>query len=281
LAFVTVHGDNPAGRLHNAITSLGIHASQQPMWQAWAAALQVLGEQLPELLRQLALVHDLPAEIVSQLDRIPDAEYDRDLVMRWQGEVLGLLSTRLFGTEPAAQVVPVVTKESLFSLESCSYVLHRLSPQPMVSVEDQERIAQKVRELEEAVRAEPTMDADLRAFLLYHAGLMSRALRDLPVRGRASLEDAYDQAWGAARRRIDLTIRVKEEHPSAWEKFRDVMLVIAAILSIASTGLALPGQVLQELEGPPPATETVVKVVGQPQAQHDVPAPRASSKPVP
>src|SRR5258706_3914755 len=177
----------------------------------------------------------MPAAIVSELDRVPETEYDRDFTMRWQGEVLGLLGSRLFMGDQAAQVVPsAVSTESLSSLEHCSYVLYRYRPQPDLTDQQREDIEAKVRDLEEAVRADPDMDGDLRIFLLFHAGQMSRALRDLPLRGRAALEDAFDQAVGAAQRRTDLTTRVKES-PSAWEKFRDVMLVVAAALAIAST----------------------------------------------
>jgi hypothetical protein len=274
LAFVTVHADNPAGRLHNVITSLATHASQQQMWQAWAAALQIPGDQLSELLRRVALVYDLPAEIVSELDCVPGTEYDRDLVLRWQPEVAGLLGTNLFGTPTASQSIQGVTRESLYSLENCSYILHRFRPQPGLSDDEQERIAQMISELQEAVLADPDMDADLGVFLLYHAGQMSRALRDLPVRGRAALEDAFDQAVGAVNRRMDLTSRA-EENPRAWAMFRDLMLVIAAVLAIAQASLTLPGQIRQELEGPPPAPPPIVKVIEQPPPPPDAPAPEA------
>ncbi len=272
---MTVHTDNPAGRLHELLTVFGKHASQQAMWQAWAATLQVSADDIPGVLRRVAMAYDLPSAIVSEIDRVPDTEYDREFSLRWRHDVQAVLGASLFATEPAATVIRSVSREALFSLEHCSYLLHRFRPQPDVSDQEQQRIAQMVSELEEAVEAEPGMDPDLRIFLLYHAGQMSRALRDLPLRGRAALEDAFDQAVGAANRRMDLTSQA--ENAGAWAKFRDLILVIAAILAIASTSLALPGQIRRELEGPPPAPSTIVKVIEQPQAPQDAPSPQASS----
>jgi len=259
---VTVYTDNPAGRLHGLITTLRKNSSTQPTWQAWAGTLQVPSDDLAELMRQLAIVYALPGAIESELGQVEESEFDRDYAMRWQGEILGLLGPRLFTPDQSQQVIPsMVSNETLGSLESCSYLLHKHRPQRPVPDDEMERIAQMIRDLEEAVRADAGMAAELRAFLLFHCRQMSRALRDYTLRGPSALEDALDQAIGAAYRRTDLTSRAKE-NPGAWKRYKQLLVTVGAVLQIATAAVQLPGQVQQALEGPqPPAPPAVVKVV--------------------
>ena len=102
------------------------------------------------------------------------------------------------------------------------------------------------------------IDSELRAFLLVHARAMERALADLPVRGRASLEDAFDRAWGAANRRADLTAQ-SDANRKVWKKFGDLLIAVAAVLQISTSSFVLPGQIRQAIEGPQPTQVEVVQ----------------------
>lgn len=259
---MTVYSDNPAGRLHELITLFRRNASTSTIPQAWAAALGIRDLNSPDLLRRLAHVFRLPAEIQAELDQVDEDEFDSDLALRWQATIPQGLGPALFTGQQSAQLVPKFDDASLSSLEHCSYVLHRYRRQRVLSDSELDRIRKAIVELEAEVRSQPGLDASLRDFLLYHAGAMARALEDLAVRGPAALEEALDQAMGAAYRRVDLT--ADKDSPGVWAKFGNLIVVVAAVLQIATSSFVLPGQIRQELEGPPPAQPVVVRVVEEP-----------------
>lgn len=268
---MTVYSDNAAGRLHELISAFSRIASQQLMAYTWAAVLGMSVDDGPEFLRRLALVFSLPGEIEREILKVSPGEFDGDLAMRWSVRMLQELEpAALLNNLSSAHVVGRFDKASLNSLEYCSYVLHEHRPQRVFPGSELERIRLLIAELETAVRGAQGLDPDLCEFLLFHAEAMAQALRDLPLRGPAALEDAFDQALGAARRRADLSAR--GENRSTSRKFGELIVAVAAVLQITTAGLTLPGQIRQELEGPAPAAPPVVKIVVQ---QPDVPAPAA------
>lgn len=259
---MTVYPDNPAGRLHGLLTLFRSNASGQSIPHAWAATLGIPDVNSPDLLRRLAHVFRLPAEIEGELRHVDEEEYDSDLALRWRKTIPAGLGPELFTSHQSVQVAASFDDASLSSLEHCSYVLHRYRRQRVPSDFELDRIRDAIAELEAEVRSQPGLDANLRDFLLFHAGAMTRALEDLVVRGPAALEEALDQAVGAAYRRVDLTAH-KDSH-GVWTKFGNLIVVVAAALQIATSSFVLPGQIRQELDGPPPAQPVVVKVIEEP-----------------
>lgn len=257
---MTVYSDNAAGRLHELITSFRQYAGQQSTPQAWASVLGVEDVTSPDLLRRLAYVFRLPDEIQHEIAMVDDEEYDGDLAMRWRKQIPQRLGPALLNGGQSAQVSNGIDEASLGSLEYCSYVLHRHRPQRVFTIGELDSIRELISELVDEAKNDAKMDASLRDFLLYHAFAMSQALDDLGLRGPSALENALDQAVAAPFRRTDLTVRM-EEHKGAWSKYEHLIVGVAAILQIVNLALIVPGQVRQELEGPPPAQPPVVKVI--------------------
>jgi len=263
---VTVYSDNAAGRLHQLITSFRQNATPHPVTQhaipnAWAAALGSGVIDGPDFLRRLAFAFRLPGEIEREIDKIDQGEYDADLAMRWRGPAfLQAFGSSLFSGETSAQIAEKFDEASLSSLEYCSYVLHRHRPQQVFTDSDLERIRALIGELRAELEGDIGPDDGLREFLQFHADAMAHALDDLALRGPAALEDTFDQAVGAAQRRMDLSARSGESR-SAWRKFGELVVTVAAVLQITTSSLALPGLARQGLEGPPPAAQAVVEVV--------------------
>jgi hypothetical protein len=152
---------------------------------------------------------------------------------------------------------------ALNSLEYCSFVLHKHRPQKVFTTEQLAHIADLIKDLEAEVEDNDDIDESLRDFLLQRALEMFLALGQLGVRGPDALVEALDQAVGATHRRIDLTVRM-EDNKTAWAKFQDLVVAVGAALGIATSVLVLPGQVRQELEGPPPPQTAVVKIIEVP-----------------
>jgi hypothetical protein len=267
---VTVYLDNPAGRLHDALARFRGNVSGQAVWLAWAGALDVPSEDVPELVRNLALVLRLPDDIATEFATIDETEFDRDQVMRWREQIVPALGPGLFSGKPSNQLASEVSDASLSSLEWCSWVLHRHRPQLEVTAASVQRIMDLLRDLDAELtepesRADADIDPELRYYLMSQVNAMRRALRDLQIRGPVAVEEALDQARGSALRRTDLTSRwnTTEGNRSAWKKFVDLMVVVATVLNISTASLTLPNLVRQELEGPQPVK---VEEVQQPQA---------------
>jgi hypothetical protein len=143
--------------------------------------------------------------------------------------------------------------------------LHRYRQRRPIADSDLERIRKLLAELAAELRESEQIDPELREFLMRQCKEMSRALRDMVIRGPAALEDALDRAVGAAHRRKDLATR-STSAPSVWRKFGEVIVAVAAALQIATSAVALPGQVHQAIEGPQPPAQVrvVVNEPGQP-----------------
>jgi hypothetical protein len=254
---VTLFSDNAAGRLHAQIISFRKHAvGQGSIPHVWAGVLD-LHVNDPRLLPRLAHIFRLPDEIAHELEMVDEKEYDRDLALRWQGAVNGRLSEWLFNNSNSAQLVTAIDDTALTSLEYSSVILHRFRPQRVFSRDELQHIRDLIAELREEIRNDTGMDQSLWEFLLSHAHAMSEALDDLPLRGPAALEDAYDRARGAVIRRTDLLVRM-DENPGPWKKFGKLIIAVGTVLGIPSAGLALPGQIRQAIEGPPPDQPAIV-----------------------
>lgn len=259
--------DNPAGRLHNHITAfLHFQVPNSPQHPSviWASALGIpSGEATPRFVQRLAALIRLPEEILAELAKVDPGLYDHDFVTRWTQKVPGGIAPALFSPMNSAQVAERFDPASLASLESCSYVLHQHRPQRVFADDELARINELIESLLTELEESAGIDADLRDFLWFHATELANAIRDIDVRGPAAVEAAFDQAVGAAQRRMDLTVRAAKENMPAWQKFFNVIVAIAAALQIATSSLALPGQIQQELDGPsqqrPPAVEVVIQ----------------------
>ena len=267
---MTVYDDNPAGRLHRLLGDLRTRQDSEPIQAAWATLLRVPGDDSAELARCTSQVLQLPAEIEAEVDKIEEGLYDRDLVMRWKEPVKSTLAATLFTTGQIRQF----GDGDMTSLEACNDMLHRLRPQRMLTDSELERITALISELEEELKLDHNIDPELRDFLLIHVQTMARALRDLPIRGPVALEEALDQAVGAGFRRTDLTVR-SDTSPSAWHKFGNLIVVIAAALQIAGSSLTLPDQLRQALEAPPPAPAPVIKIIQEMPTEPGVHPPAA------
>ena len=273
---MALYVDNPAGRLHRLITGFNDLSNSSPprgslpAWQTWAEVLGVETEDNSEILRCLGLVLALPGEIDAELARVSDADYDPDLVLGWQ-KIVPVLSRSMFSSEQSNPVAAQFDETSLMSLASCSWTLHRYQRQRLVDQTDLEHIRGLISELAAELRDAPDIDPGLHEFLLVRCEEMSRALRDVLIRGPVALEDALDQAWGAANRRADVTARA-DTAPGAWAKFTEVLRTTALVLGVMTSAVALPGEALLALEGPPPVQVEMVKPVQPPAPAAPAPA---------
>ena len=255
--------DNPADRLHSLIVDFRRNAtSGRPSWHTWAATIGVPINDTAEVLRCLGLVLALPGEIEAELAKVDRANYKPDLARAWQ-KILPTLSSALFTPEQSNQVAAQFDELSLVSLEYCGWTLSTYRQQRPVADSDLKRIRELIGELESELRDSPNIDPELREFLQLRCDEMSRALRDLTIRGPAALADAWDKAVGATVRQSAVVIR-RDTAPGAWEKFKEILNTTALVLGTMASAASLAVDAQQALEGPPPPAQVKV-VVESPQ----------------
>jgi hypothetical protein len=255
---VAVYSDNPAGRLHALLTQLRGQDWSERVQVGWAAVLAVGSSEqdLPELARRLAPVYELPVEIEASVARLDPDDYDHDMLLRWRPAVAGVLQATCFPFNPLETVMHKYDGETLAWLEHSNDVLQRRRSEREVKAADAERIEKLVHDLAKEI-AEADVDGELRIFLLDHLDSMSRALRDLPVRGVLALQDAYDRAIGSLVRRKDLWVKWERE-PGFWKKYERLLTVLALTIGLVTQGAQLPGVLRDAIEGPPAQSPAVV-----------------------
>ncbi len=190
---MTVHLDNPAGRLHRLLSQIKGKPPNQTVPQAWGEVLGVHLDDWAELLRLYALVASMPLEIISELDEIDSSLYPAELARRWYEPIRSAFVLDFSRQLKIQTFSATFDGESLAYLELCDDLLHRYRHGTQPTDDDLERIRAKIAELEANVAAGPAIDVDLRDFLLKHTRDMARAVREVPIRGSAGIQEAYER----------------------------------------------------------------------------------------
>ena len=192
-------------------------------------------------------VSQLPAKARAQIFSLDGSLYDPELILKWHRPVCGMLSSYLLNdiAMDAESAVGTLDDAVLLSLQFCSDLLHRHLPEYVPQAEELERVSSLINELRNEI-ADPAIDPELRTFLLGHLNDMVSAITAFPIDGTTALEDALDKTVGSLNRRSDIVIK-SEKAPSAWAKFGNIIVVVAAVCQITGAQLALPSVIKQEL----------------------------------
>jgi hypothetical protein len=197
LVRVTVSQVTPAGRLHRLLSEIREKPSSQNIVQAWGEVLGISPNHRAELLRMYSFVVALPDEVTAAVGKVDHTKYNTSLAMRWRDKVVHAFEVDFSGAVPVPHFTERYDRETLAHLEWCDDLLCRGLPgRSAPQQRDLERITVLVTELERDLSGDPEIDPELRAFLLQHAQAMAQAVRDVPVRGTAGLEEALDRATG-------------------------------------------------------------------------------------
>jgi hypothetical protein len=262
------HMDNPAGRLHALLLQLKERSDN--FSKALCEIYQVSYTDALKAAPVISRVVQLPDRAKAQVLSLDDSLYDSELILNWHQPVRTLLSRHAFNSSSAGStVVGTLDNSILLSLQFCSDLLHRHLPEYVPQDEELQRIIGLIRELRDEI-SDPALDPELRAFLLRHANDMEAAIVAFPIDGSTALADALDKAVGSLNRRSDIVVKA-EKAPSAWAKFGNIIVVVAAVCQITGAQLALPSLIKQELaSGPEGHTAQVVIQSGGATAQHRV-----------
>jgi hypothetical protein len=248
---VTVHFDNPAGRLHRILGALQGQPSNILISQAWENTLHAVSGR--HLLREIRVlqVMQLPAEIVAKMEDIADDSFDRDFAMRWYDPVQNALASSIWTHGAINQITGRYDAAALGSLEHCSYVLHKFRSEREIPGDTLSEIGDLLSDLIGMLESDSTVDSKLREFLISHARRMQQAVNAYFIVGPTELMERLDQAVGSLTRNKELLIKMQDEaerdEKSASKKFFDVLAKIALALSVTQ-GLIAIGHSAYSLE---------------------------------
>jgi hypothetical protein len=253
---VTISQATSAGRLRRLLSEIRQQPPSQNIVQTWGEVIRIPANRRAELFRTYSFVIALPDEIAAEVRKVDQERYNIALAMRWRDKVIHAFEVDFSGAVPVPHFTERYDGETLAHLEWCDDLLRRGLPGRSAPQQtDLERITALVTELEQDLSNDPEIDPELHAFLLQHAQAMAQAVRDVPVRGTAGLEEAVDQAMGDFYiRRPHLAARAD---PARAQMFLAVISAILLALQCALTSVQIayasdgtsPPHVTIEIEG--------------------------------
>lgn len=152
------HSNNPAGRLYLLLTEGKKKSDDTKSREIWAELLDVEPNDTSLLLRRLAKVIDLPAQIREQINK--EQEINHDTFLKGMPNIEDALS-RIDITKAWKAFKERVNDVSINSLEFCGEHLSRKNPDIPAKYDDLKKIHDDVRQLFDEV-FEGDLDEELR-----------------------------------------------------------------------------------------------------------------------
>lgn len=208
--------DNPAGRLAAFLRSLPTRGENKTIGEVLSLASDD-GEPFAVAVRMLE-IRKLMRTTKETIENLPTVE-DPPLLLKHFGEVERAINGmtesalhsagRLSPTDAFSPQFPArrIRDEVLYSLDICSRVLHRRSPEPAVDEAQLKELLVDVRALIDAVISAESLNSDAKTFLVQRLRDVETALLGSQISGFANLEDALDRLMGGLVRRSDVQDR--------------------------------------------------------------------------
>ncbi|HEY7146531.1 MAG TPA: hypothetical protein VH637_20010 [Streptosporangiaceae bacterium] len=253
------HTDNPAGRLYALLVQL--RGATDSFYTALCKAYKVAPGDAVRAAPFICRAVQLPDKCAAQVRTLDESLYDEKLILRWHEPVRKLMAEFAFRNDTAAgsNTTNRIKEAELLSLQFCSDLLHRHLPERVLAEEEFGRISGLIEELKTELAEDAAIDSEFRAFLLGHVAEMEDAIAVYPVDGSTALIDALDKTVGSLNRRSDIVTKA-DKSPSAWTKFGNLIVVVAAVCQITGSQLALPAMIKHELSSSHPSTTPQVVI---------------------
>jgi hypothetical protein len=232
----TAYLDNPAGRLVRILRAMKDARANLPLAQAMPEVLHVNPPLLPDVARALAELMDLPDEVQSEIEALPD-DQPKELLLEWQPKVreaLNCLVIQTVGPAPSISAVArIYGQEDLRALDFCSAALHQCRAELVIAPDDLARIKRLLSELLDDINSDLGLNDALRIVLLHNVREMLRACDSYERRGVESIRDAFNQTIGALWSNPDAVV-AEERKASSSSKPGTVKKVIATLVTISA-----------------------------------------------
>lgn len=208
----------------------------------------------------------LAAETRRRVEAFEDE--DPDVLLEHFGEVEGTLANfQAVVSMAMQQFLDQLKPTGVHSLKLCSSLLHRRSPEPVLSEEVAADLQSRVHELIREVLATEDLDRQTKAWIVERLSEVERALRDVEIRGHRGVEEAVDRLVGGLRRKPVVLQRL------AGSKVAQVVIATVTALDIALNSAANLKE-LTEGEAAPPSP-VVVEIQQEARVEVEWPLPPA------
>ncbi len=264
------HSDNPAGRLAQVLErARALPRQDESAAKGWS---EVFGLEYPKDFGDL-LTHG--AELValaSATRRRVEAFEDEDpeVLLEHFDEVERTLSNfQAVVSMAMQQFLDPLKPTGAHSLKLCSSLLHRRSPEPVLSEEVAADLLARVHVLISEVLAVDDLDRETKAWIVERLSEVERALRDVEIRGHRGVEESVDRLVGGLRRKPHLLQRLSGSK---------VATAVVATLTALDIALNSAANLHELMEGKSAAPSPVVVEIQQ-ETHVDVEFPLAPALP--
>jgi hypothetical protein len=261
------YADNPAGRLSQALERARKVTQNESAAKGWSTVFGLdypddIGELLVHAAELIALASDTRRRVEAFEDEDPE------VLLAHFGEVERTLSNfQSVANLAMKQFLDPLQPTGAYSLRLCSSLLHRRSPEPVLSEDVAGDLLGRVHALISEVLAADDLDRETKAWIVERLSEVERALRDVEIRGHRGVEEAVDRLVGGLRRKPHLLLRL------SGSKVAKAVVALVMALDIALNSAANLHELTQGEAAPP--SPVVVEIQQETQVEVEMPLPPA------
>jgi hypothetical protein len=262
------HADNPAGRLAQALErARSLPRQDESAAKGWSTVFGLAyPEDVGELLMHAAELVALASATRRRVEAFEDE--DPEVLLEHFGEVERTLSNFQTVVNLAMnQFLDPLKPTGAHSLKLCSSLLHRRSPEPVLSEDVAADLLDRVHALISEVLAADDLDRETKAWIVERLSEVERALRDVEIRGHRGVEESVDRLVGGLRRKPHLLQRL------AGSKVAKAVVATVMALDVALNSAANLHELTQGEAAPP--SPVVVEIQQETQVEVEMPLPPA------
>ena len=235
--------DNPAGRLLSILeraVSLDQEWKQKSARESWAQVLEINPNDAPSVLRGIANVVNLPADITDAVKKLKGL--DPKNLIGWIPKFLEPWSQMNLDVQFGG-FMKTVDETMLSLLRICDDLLRNQAPEPIAPEEQLKQIHIDVVSLATEIAA-ADIEENLKEYLLHFLTIIEVAISDYRVKGFKSLKAGLEQCVGA--------LRVNRGHrndleTSIGKRVLSVLTVYALLVASVADSLQIPHEVAEYL----------------------------------
>lgn len=191
--------DNPAGRLHRILVGV-TSANEAEQVDRVLQRLFGLEDEKDEasrvalLLRQVAELATLAQQAQAQIETLVDVNHE--LFLRWVSKVNKALMWAPRWNENINNMKQLLDSTTLYSLEMCADMLHRMSPEPTIEDDKLSELVELVRAAIDATAEMSALPAEVRQSLIARLREVEISFIYFRTTGYPGVETAMDALTG-------------------------------------------------------------------------------------
>ncbi|TCC01326.1 hypothetical protein [Kribbella soli] len=226
--------DNPAGRLLRLLQLAQAVPGATPSYRGWADVFGLADAEPRLVLRHGVRMLDMAHDVRTKVGALTDDEPELRLRNLDGVESILLRFTQIAGIATMEQFCGGLTSAGTHSLELCSSLLHRRSPEPVIEDQVLSGLRDDAARLAEEFENAEDLDEELRAFVRRHLFDIQVALHETDMAGAEPVRDEVNKFVGTIVTRPSLWKRLSEPKVIA------IVTLLTAIDAALGISVSLP-----------------------------------------